>query len=271
MNEFFKKPVVKILMLKGEKGDKGNTGEGFPRGGQTGQYLQKKSNADYDFAWSPITTVSWDKVSGKTYATESTAGLMSAEDKTALDGIANGTSRQYINNSIHFDDLNSIIAINGSNAVIGWSKIGASNLPHGLNGNACLVIQGGSENYMVQMAIGFGARKIAIRNKFSSSVWSDWEYIEPRNSTTKSFTLSAASWNNYEGDYWWCDVQDSLITETSNQEIIPDNTITADQLKALQKANLVCNSQAEGHLYLRVFGTKPTIDIPIRIIFRGTI
>ena len=40
MNEFFRKPIVKILMLKGEKGEKGENGEngaGAPIGGKTGQ------------------------------------------------------------------------------------------------------------------------------------------------------------------------------------------------------------------------------------------
>ena len=89
-------------------------------------------------------------------------------------------------------------------------------------------------------------------------------------STVKSFTLSASSYTD-AGDYWFYDVSDALITATSNQEIIPSTTIVPDQLKALQKANLVCDSQIAGHFYLRVFGEKPTIDIPITVIFRGTI
>lgn len=89
-------------------------------------------------------------------------------------------------------------------------------------------------------------------------------------STVKSFTLSANSWVNGGGHYFY-DLADSLITATSNQEIIPANVITPEQLKALQKANLNCDNQIEGHAYLRVFGEKPTIDIPITVIFRGTI
>lgn len=86
--------------------------------------------------------------------------------------------------------------------------------------------------------------------------------------TTKNITLSASSWISYGGNIWYT-VNDSLITATSNQEIIPATTITADQLKALQKANLVCDKQVAGRFDLRVFGTKPTIDIPITVIFRG--
>nr|DAG61181.1 MAG TPA: hypothetical protein [Caudoviricetes sp.] len=54
MNDFFKKPLVKILMLKGEKGDTGDRGEGIPTGGTTGQFLKKKSNANFAYEWSDI-------------------------------------------------------------------------------------------------------------------------------------------------------------------------------------------------------------------------
>lgn len=54
MNDFFKKPLVKILMLKGEKGDTGDKGEGIPAGGATGQFLKKKSNNNYAYEWSDI-------------------------------------------------------------------------------------------------------------------------------------------------------------------------------------------------------------------------
>ena len=88
----------------------------------------------------------------------------------------------------------------------------------------------------------------------------------PTPSVTKSITLTAASWSN--GSYT---ISDSLITASSNQEIIPAVGITADQLKALQKAMIVDGGQSAGSLTLTALGTVPTIDIPIRVIFRGTI
>lgn len=54
MNDFFKKPLVKILMLKGEKGDTGDRGEGIPTGGSTGQFLKKRSNTNYDYEWADM-------------------------------------------------------------------------------------------------------------------------------------------------------------------------------------------------------------------------
>nr|DAJ52131.1 MAG TPA: hypothetical protein [Caudoviricetes sp.] len=58
MNDFLKKPLVKILMLKGEKGGKGDKGEGIPTGGLTGQFLKKKSNTNYDYVWADIVPAS---------------------------------------------------------------------------------------------------------------------------------------------------------------------------------------------------------------------
>ena len=83
-------------------------------------------------------------------------------------------------------------------------------------------------------------------------------------STTKNYTLSASSWS--DGTYT---ISDALITATSNQEILPAVGITLDQLKALQTAMLVDGGQSAGSLTLKAMGTAPTIDIPIRIIFRG--
>lgn len=76
MGEYFTKPVCKILMLKGENGQKGERGpkgenglngkdglngekgEGIPTGGTTGQFLKKKSNTDYEYEWDDITPTS---------------------------------------------------------------------------------------------------------------------------------------------------------------------------------------------------------------------
>lgn len=61
---------------KGDKGDKGDTGQGVASGGTTGQYLKKASSTDYDTEWASFAN-----------ATQSADGLMSATDKTKLDGL----------------------------------------------------------------------------------------------------------------------------------------------------------------------------------------
>lgn len=82
--------------------------------------------------------------------------------------------------------------------------------------------------------------------------------------TTKNITLTAASWSN--GSYT---IRDSLITASSIQEIIPATNISADQYKALVKASIVATGQSAGSITIKAFGTTPTIDIPITVIFRG--
>lgn len=186
MSDYFKKPVAKILMLKGEKGDKGDQGISVPTGGKTGQYLQKKTDADYEYDWSDITTVNWDNVSGKPDAYPTTWDDVSGKPST------------------------------------------------------------------------YPSTWDTVSGKPST--------FAPTPSVTKSITLTAASWSN--SSYT---ISDSLITASSNQEIIPATNITADQMKALQKANIIDSGQSAGSLTLKALGTIPTIDIPIRVIFRGTI
>ncbi len=82
--------------------------------------------------------------------------------------------------------------------------------------------------------------------------------------TAKQITLTAASWSG--GSYT---IRDSLITATSNQEIIPAASISDAQYKALVKASIVATGQAAGSITIKAFGTTPGIDIPVTIIFRG--
>lgn len=271
MNEFFKKPVVKILMLKGEKGDKGNTGTGTPKGGKTGQYLLKKSNADYDYVWSPITTVSWDNVSGKTNATESASGLMSADDKAKLDELNNNgpnVLHSYVTRPASAND------IPGDDSKLKWF-LSSYTMTEGRPMGFGYIIQFSwiGANYASQIFIPMslnGATPQFRMHDPTNSEWSEWFNIyserKPQSSVTKSFTLSASSWSS--GSYT---ISDSLITATSNQEVLPATSITADQMKALQKANIIDSGQSAGSLKLKALGTVPTIDIPIRVIFRGTI
>lgn len=83
-------------------------------------------------------------------------------------------------------------------------------------------------------------------------------------SKTVKTTLYAETWNS--GKYT---ITNDLITSNSNQEIIPEVGITLDELKALQTAMIVDGGQSAGSMTLKALGTVPTIDIPIRIIFRG--
>ena len=82
--------------------------------------------------------------------------------------------------------------------------------------------------------------------------------------TTKNITLTAASWSS--GSYT---ISDGLITASSIQEIIPATNISVDQYKALVKASIVATGQSVGSITIKAFGTVPSIDIPVTVIFRG--
>lgn len=86
--------------------------------------------------------------------------------------------------------------------------------------------------------------------------------------TTLSVTLASASWTGDSAPYTYT-VSNSAITATSTQELSPATSITADQLTALQAANIIDGGQAAGSMTLKAFGEKPSIDIPVRIIVKG--
>lgn len=87
-------------------------------------------------------------------------------------------------------------------------------------------------------------------------------------STTVTATLAASGWSGSAAPYTYT-LTVSGVTTTSYQEIIPALNITAAQLAALQAANIQDGGQAVNTVTLKAFGTKPTIDLPIRVIKRG--
>lgn len=86
--------------------------------------------------------------------------------------------------------------------------------------------------------------------------------------TALSVTLASASWTGTAVPYTYT-ISNSAITATSNQELTPATDITADQLTALQNANIIDGGQAAGSMTLKAFGEKPSVDIPVRIIVKG--
>lgn len=111
----------------------------------------------------------------------------------------------------------------------------------------------------------FGAADINATNQAVNANSTNISSLQQKiKTTTKNITLTAASWSN--GSYT---ISDSLITATSNQEIIPAQSITADQYKALVKASIVATGQSVGSITIKAFGTVPSINIPITVIFRG--
>lgn len=59
---------------------------------------------------------------------------------------------------------------------------------------------------------------------------------------------------------------DASTGQGTLQMLSPAIDISADQLKALQKANIVDNGQGSGYLTLKAMGKVPTIDIPVTVV-----
>ena len=67
---------------------------------------------------------------------------------------------------------------NPPSSYIFLATAGSTNLPAGLGGNACMVLQmfPGSPTFNALLAFNFASDKIAINRSNSSGVWSGWKY-----------------------------------------------------------------------------------------------
>lgn len=92
------------------------------------------------------------------------------------------------------------------------------------------------------------------------------DYSGPK--ATVTTTLLASGWTGSEAPFVYT-LAIAGVTATSYQELVPAVNITAEQLKALQAANITEGGQAAGTMTLKAYGKKPAVDIPIRVIKEG--
>lgn len=92
------------------------------------------------------------------------------------------------------------------------------------------------------------------------------DYSGPK--ATVTATLLASGWTGSEAPFVYT-LAIAGVTATSYQELLPAVNITAEQLKALQAANITDGGQAAGSMTLKAYGKVPTVDIPIRVIKEG--
>lgn len=190
-------------------------------------------------------------------ASSSSNGLMSAGDKAKLDGIAAGANK-YTHPAYTAKSSGLYkVTVDGTGHVSAATAVTKADI-------TALGIPGQDTNttYSDATTSAHGLMTAADKAKLNGIASGATKNV----STVKSFTLSASSWSS--GSYT---ISDSLITVSSNQEILPATTITAAQYNALSKAQIIDGGQSAGKLTLKALGTVPTIDIPIRVIFRGTI
>lgn len=190
-------------------------------------------------------------------ATSSANGLMSASDKSKLDGIAAGANK-YTHPAYTAKSSGLYkVTVDGTGHVSAATAVTKADI-------TALGIPGQDTNttYSDATTSAHGLMSAADKSKLNGIASGATKNV----STVKSFTLSASNWSS--GVYT---ISDSLITASSNQEVLPATTITAAQYNALSKAQIIDGGQSAGKLTLKALGTVPTIDIPIRVIFRGTI
>lgn len=113
-------------------------------------------------------------------------------------------------------------------------------------------------------ADGLSAYQIALENGYDGNV-SQWlASLKAPDPSVVEKTITAGTWGST------VTISNALITATNSVAMIPGKNITDAQLKALQKANVQdCGTQVAGSITLKVFGTVPTIDIPVRLIIGG--
>lgn len=92
------------------------------------------------------------------------------------------------------------------------------------------------------------------------------DYSGPK--ATVTATLLASGWTGSEAPFVYT-LAIAGVTATSYQELVPAVNIMAEQLKALQAANITDAGQAADTMTLKAYGKKPAVDIPIRVIKEG--
>lgn len=84
-------------------------------------------------------------------------------------------------------------------------------------------------------------------------------------STAVEAVIEASGWA--DGVYTFSD--EAIKRAEQVVEMVPGANITPDQLRELQRANIVGMSQAVGSVTFRAFGNVPTINIPVVFVVRG--
>lgn len=89
----------------------------------------------------------------------------------------------------------------------------------------------------------------------------------PSKSSISTETLLPAGWVGDVAPYSYILTLNGVMSN-SVIEVIPGLNITIDQIKSLQKANFQDGGQTENQFTILAYGSKPIINIPIRIIIR---
>lgn len=86
--------------------------------------------------------------------------------------------------------------------------------------------------------------------------------------TTQNKTLLASSWTGANAPFQY-ELSVTGVTASSNQDILPSPSITAEQFDFASGAKIIEHHQETNKIVLWAIGDKPTVDIPIKVILRG--
>ena len=230
---------------------------------QTAPDYVKSRPGGYD---APDSYIAWDGVIGNrlTVPVSDTMQFVKVSGRSL--GINN------INGSIVYNNVSTgsevISDVTSSNVVVN-STIAFVSTPGWGNGEVTFPESG---IYFLRMTMGMQTAFITRLEVDLAPVKIPQEYLDLDSKANKSITteatLLASGWTGENAPYIY-NLSVTGVTATSNQELLPALDITAEQLTALQAANIQDNDQYEGTVSLKAFGTEPTINLPIRIILRG--
>lgn len=129
------------------------------------------------------------------------------------------------------------------------------------------------EQYTLAFNEWFATIKDILDDETASQLVTACEDLEENKADKSSivdYTILSSGWSGTSVPYTYT-ATITGVTPTSMQEIIPSTSITQAQLEALQGANIVDGGQADNTIYLKAWGDKPTVNIPVRVVLRGDI
>ena len=212
--------------------------------------------------------------------TTSTHGLMTAADKTKLDGIATGANKYTHPTS----SGNKHIPSGGSSGkVLRWSADGTAvwgDVPSDAISitraeyNKLLANKTYDPNKYYYVTDDFDSATIindsasSTSTAYSSSKTNTLLGAKVNKSSKVSATMNASSWSGSSAPYT-ITLSINGVTTSNNVEILIPGSATNAQVEAWMAAGIVNGTQAANSVTLKAYGDKPSINIPIEAIIRN--
>ena len=239
-----------------------------PATGNAGQYLRG------DGTWATPTNTTYSD------ATTSAHGLMTAADKSKLNGIAANAN----NYSHPTSSGNKHIPSGGSSGKIlkwsadgtaAWGDVPSDAIPITRAEYKKLLdnkTYDSSKYYYVtddfDSATVINDSTVTTSTAYSSSKTNTLLASKVNKSSKVSTTLNASSWSGSSAPYT-ITLSINGVTTSNNVEILIPGSATDAQVEAWMAAGIVNGTQAANSVTLKAYGDKPSINIPIEAIIRN--